>query len=71
MSLDFIGHCIDTAIPFAIGVIGLVYFPRRVRKDIESKKHSDEDGKKRLKKYKIFCYLILLLGFLKLTEFFK
>jgi hypothetical protein len=68
---DFIGQCIDTAIPFALGIIGLLYYPRRIAKRIESGKLSEEDGKKRLKRTRIACCAIMLLGVLKLTEFFK
>jgi hypothetical protein len=68
---DFIGRCIDTAIPFALGIIGLIYYPRRIAKQIESGKFSEAEGKSRLKKARIACYAIMLLGVLKLTEFFK
>jgi hypothetical protein len=68
---DFIGQCIVTAIPFVLGVIGLLYYPRRIDKDIESGKRTETEGKQRLKRLKIACYLIMLLGVLKLTEFFK
>jgi hypothetical protein len=71
ITADFIGRCIDTAIPFALGIIGLLYYPRRIAKQIESGKLSEEDGKKRLKRARIACFAIMLLGVLKLTDFLK
>jgi hypothetical protein len=71
ITADFIGRCIDTAIPFVIGIIGLIYYPRRIAKEIQSGKRTEVEAKQRLKRLKIAFYLIMLLGVFKLTEFFK
>jgi hypothetical protein len=70
ITADFIGRCIDTIIPFVIGIIGLVYSPRRIAKEVESRKRTEVEGKQLLKRLKIACYLIMLLGVFKLIEFF-
>jgi hypothetical protein len=67
---DFIGRCVDATIPLAIGIIGLIYYPRRTAKDIESGKRSEAEGKSRLKKLRIGCCLIILLGVVEVTDFF-
>src|SRR5580704_19259006 len=66
---DFIGHCLDTAIPFAIGIVGLIYYQWRIAKDINTGKRTEAEGKSRLKKVRIFCCLILLFGIVKVSEF--
>jgi hypothetical protein len=67
---DFIGRCIDTAIPLALGIFGLIYYPIRTAKDIKSGKKSEAEAKLFLKKNRIFCCLIILLGLVQLSEFF-
>jgi len=61
----FVTHYIDAAILLAAGIIGLFYYPRRVAKDIESGKRSEEDGKQWLKKIKFACYFAILYGICK------
>jgi hypothetical protein len=68
---DLTGHYIDTAIPFALGIIGLIYYSRRIAKDITSGKRTEAEEKSRLRKIRIVCCMIMLLGVLKLTEFLK
>jgi hypothetical protein len=68
---DFIGHYFDTVLPFAIGMIGLLYYPRRIAKDIESGKRTQIEGEKMLKRLKWVWYLMFLFGFVKITEFFR
>jgi hypothetical protein len=71
MTPDFVGRCIDTAIPLTVGLIGLVYYPRRIRKEVESGKWTEAEGKHRIIRFKIACFLFILLGVLMLSKFFK
>ena len=59
---DFIGRSIDAAVPLAIGVFGLFYYPSRIEKDIKSGKRSEAEAKPMLKKLKIIFGLTTLLG---------
>jgi hypothetical protein len=68
---DFIGHYLDTVLPFAIGMIGLLYYPRQIAKDIESGKRTQIGGEKMLKRLKWVWYLMFLFGLFKITEFFQ
>lgn len=66
---DFIGSCIDTGILFAIGIAGLIYYPHRFAKDVESGKYSEGEGKARLKKIKLACYAVIVLGLVNASKF--
>jgi hypothetical protein len=68
---DFIGRCIDAAVPLVIGIIGLLYYPHRVAKNIESGKWSETEGKKKLKRVWIAYGLIALLGILQIFWLFR
>jgi hypothetical protein len=67
---DFIGRCVDAAIPLIIGVIGILYYPRRVAKNIQSGKWSEAKGKKQLKRCWIAFGLITLFGVLQIFWLF-
>jgi hypothetical protein len=71
MTPDFIGRCFDAAIPLAIGVFGLLYYPHKVAKNIESGKWSEAEGKKKLKGVWIAYGLIALFGVLQIIWFFR
>jgi hypothetical protein len=70
MTPIFIGKCLDVAVPFAAGLIGLFYYPRRIARDVESGKVSAADGKKRLNMIKPACYFGILFGIYKASTFF-
>lgn len=63
------GLYIDTAIPFALGIGGLIYYSIKNSREIASGKRTETEGKSRLKKIWVLCGLIVLVGVLKLTEF--
>lgn len=67
---DFIGRGLDAAVPLVIGVIGLLYYPHRVSKNIQSGKWSEAEGKKKLKRVWIAYGLIALLGILQIVWLF-
>jgi hypothetical protein len=52
-------------------MIGLLYYPHRMAKDIESGKRIQMEGEKILKRLKWVWFLMFLFGFLKITEFFQ
>jgi hypothetical protein len=69
---DFVARCLDGAIPLAVGIFGLLYYPRRIRRDIESGKLTLLQGAKNLKKVKIIaCFAILFGIYLIVAGFFK
>jgi hypothetical protein len=69
---DLIARCLDGAIPLAIGMFGLIYYPRRISREIESGKLTRLQGAKNLKKVKaIACFAILFGIYLIVAAFFK
>lgn len=72
ITYDFIGRCLDAAIPLAIGIIGLLYYPRRIRRDIKSGNLTEGQGRMRLQKVKTLSYFAILFGtYLIVQAFFK
>jgi hypothetical protein len=71
MTPDFIGRCVDAAIPLAIGLIGLLYYPHKVEKNVESGKWSEAEGKKKLKGVWIAYGAITLFGILQIIWLFR
>jgi hypothetical protein len=59
---DFIGRSIDAAIPLVCGIIGFFTSPRHIEKRVKSKKMSEAEAKKNLKKIKIGCLILTLFG---------
>ncbi len=70
MTPDYIGHCLDAAVPLILGIIGMIYYPYRIAKNIQSKKYSVEEGKNKLKRVLIAYGLIALLGILQIIWLF-
>jgi hypothetical protein len=64
----YLGRCLYAALPLVLGVAGLLYYPRRIKKDVESGKLSETEGKQHLKKYRIAFCLILLLGVMQIIR---
>jgi hypothetical protein len=68
---DFIGRCIDATIPLVLGIIGLLYYPYRVAKNVKSGKWSESEGKKKLIRVLIAYSLIALVGVLNMIRLFR
>jgi len=64
----YIGRCLFAALPLVLGIAGLLYYPHRVKRDIESGKLSEAEGKQHLKKYRIAFCLIVLLGVMQIIR---
>jgi hypothetical protein len=62
ISYDFIGRCLDAAIPLAAGVIGLIYYPRRIQRDVESGSLTDGQAQAKLHKVKTLCYFAIVFA---------
>jgi len=59
---DLTGRGIDNAIWLAIGVIGLLYYPRRIRRDIKAGHLAEGHGKTKLQRVKMCCYFAIAIG---------
>jgi hypothetical protein len=70
ITLDFIGRCFDAAVPLVLGIIGLLYYPHKVAKNIESGKWTEAEGRKKLKRVWIAYGLLALLGILQIVWLF-
>jgi hypothetical protein len=69
---DFYARCFDAAIPLAIGIFGLIYYPWRIRREVASGKSTEEQGQTKLKKVKTLCYFAIIFGlYLIVSLFFK
>jgi hypothetical protein len=62
MTFDFVGRCFDAAAPMMLGIIGLLYYPHRVTKNIESGKWSGYEENKKLKRLWIAYSLLTFWG---------
>lgn len=68
---DFVGHCIDAAIPLVLGIIGLLYYPHQIAKNVKSRKCSEDEGKKKLKRVLIAYSLVAFIGVLNIIRLFR
>jgi hypothetical protein len=59
---DFIGRSIDNCIWLGIGIIGLLYYPSKIRRDIASGILSEATGKSRLQKVRVLCFFSIAVG---------
>lgn len=58
---QLIGSCIEYALWFAGGAYLAWFWPRRVRRDIQSGKISEEQGRAKLKKFSpLLGYLVMI-----------
>ena len=65
LTADFVGRCIDNAIWLGIGIVGLLYYPWKIRRDIESSVLTEGQGKSRLQKVRMLCYCAIAVGVLR------
>ena len=71
MTPDFIGRSLDAGVPLVLGVIGLLYCPHRVAKNVESGKWSEAEGKRKLNRVRVAYSLLALLGILQIIWLFR
>jgi hypothetical protein len=65
---DYIGRCLDNAIWLGIGIVGLLYYPWKIRRDIGSNILTEAQGKSRLQKVRILCYFAIAVGVLRVLR---
>jgi hypothetical protein len=67
-----IGECVEYALFFGVGAYLAWFWPRRVRRQIESGKLTEEQGHQKLKKFSpLLGYLVMMAAIVfALSEFF-
>jgi hypothetical protein len=68
VTADFIGRCIDNAIWLGIGIVGLLYYPWKIRRDIASSILAEGQGKSRLQKVRMLSYFAIAVGLLRILR---
>ena len=69
---QLVGGCIEYAIWFGVGAYLAWFWPRRVRRDVQSGKISEEQGRQKLKKFSpLLGYLVMVAAVaFALSQFF-
>jgi hypothetical protein len=67
-----IGSCVEYALWFGVGAYLAWFWPRRVRRQIESGKLTEEQGRQKLKKFSpLLGYLVMVAAIVfALSQFF-
>jgi hypothetical protein len=66
---QFIGGCVENLLWVGVGAYVVWFWPRRVRRDIDSGKTTEGEGLAKLKKFNPrLGYLIIILGLARLAE---
>jgi len=66
---QFIGGCVEDLIWVGAGIYVVWFWPRQVRRDIESGKTTEEQGLAKLKKFHPrLGYLIIIFGLARIAE---
>jgi hypothetical protein len=68
ITADFVGRCLDNAIWLGIGIVGLLYYPSKIRRDIKASILTDAQGRSRLKKVRMVCYFAIVIGLLRIIR---
>jgi hypothetical protein len=68
INADFIGRCIDNAIWLGIGIVGLIYYPWKIRRDIKADILTEAKGKSRLSQVRILCYFAIAVGVFRILR---
>ena len=63
---DLIARSVDNAVWFGVGIFGLLYYPCRIRRDVEANLLGSTQGATRLKKIRICCYFAIGVGVLRI-----
>lgn len=66
VTADLVGRCFDNAIWLGIGMAGFLYYPRKVRRDIEASRLTEEQGRSRLQIVQMLCYFAIGMGILRI-----
>ena len=65
---DFVGRCIDNAIWLGIGIVGLVYYPWKIRRDIKADMLTEAKGKSRLSQIRMISCFAIAVGVLRILR---
>jgi hypothetical protein len=65
---DFQARCIDNAIWLAIGIFGLLYYPRRIRRRIAAGTLTEARAKSQLTKVWLISYFAIAFGVLRILR---
>jgi hypothetical protein len=59
---DYIGRCLDNSVWLGIGIVGLLYYPWKIRRDVKANMLTEGLGKARLQKVRMLCYFAIAVG---------
>jgi hypothetical protein len=65
---DFAGRFIDNGIWLGIGIVGLLYYPGRIRRDIEASILTKGQGKSRLQQVQALSCFAIVVGVFRILR---
>ena len=65
---DFVGRCIDNAIWLGIGIVGLLYYPWKIRRDVQADTLTEANGKSRLLQVRMLCCFAIAVGVFRILR---
>ena len=66
---DFQARCIDNALWVGIGIFGLLYYPRRIRRRVEAGTLPEARAKSQLLRVRLISYFAIAIGVLRILRF--
>ena len=65
---DYIGRCLDNAVWLGIGIVGLLYYPWKIRRDIKADILTEAKGKSRLSQVRMISCFAIAVGVLRILR---
>lgn len=63
---NLLGRCLDNSIWLGAGVLGLLYYPRRIRREVKAGTLGEIEAKKKLQTIRLCCYFAIAVGVLRI-----